>query len=172
MRFLVSALKMAPDQQCPGSLLPVRGVVARGLHWMPGNIPSDICAPIVRAPYGGRFSLWTAPPGIWSKVYPIDRSLYGFPQGGLACNWWAFETRADYPSSRDIGHMPRVGATIRYASGVLGASIDGHLGHVVAVFDNGWILTAEMNFTWRGGGANRVIYRFVPGVYPGVTYIY
>ncbi|HEX9067766.1 MAG TPA: hypothetical protein VF807_03280, partial [Ktedonobacterales bacterium] len=86
--------------------------------------------------------------------------------------WWAYETRPDYPAARSAGTVPRVGATIRYAPGVLGASADGHLGHVVAVFDNGWILTAEMNFTWRGGGASRVLFRFVPGVYQGITYIY
>ena len=52
---------------------------------------------------------------------------------------------------------PRVGATIRYAPGVLGAGGGGHVGHVVAVYTSGWILSSEMNFYWRGGGAGKVI---------------
>jgi len=143
------------------------------MHWAPGAIPNDSCAAVQRAPYGGALGLWKAPPAPFDRVYAVDPGRYA-PMRGYwpTCTWWAHEMRPDYSPSKANHRDPRVGATIRYAPGVLGAGGAGHVGHIVAVYDNGWILSAEMNFYWRGGGAGKVIYRFVPAHAAGVTYVY
>jgi len=158
---------------CSGAGLPAIGYVAQGMHWAPGAIPNDSCAAVQRAPYGGALGLWKAPPAPFDRVYAVDPGRYA-PMRGYwpTCTWWAHEMRPDYSPSKANHRDPRVGATIRYAPGVLGAGGAGHVGHIVAVYDNGWILSAEMNFYWRGGGAGKVIYRFVPAHAAGVTYVY
>jgi surface antigen len=139
----------------------------------PGGVPNDSCVPVQQAPYGGAISLWKAPPAPFDRVYAINPNLYPAMWGYWpTCTWWAHEMRPTYRPG-DVNHRdPKVGATIRYMPGVLGAGEAGHVGHVVAVYDDGWILTSEMNFYWRGGGAGRVIFRFVPAHTSGVSYVY
>lgn len=158
---------------CRAGGLPAVGGVANGMHWAPGGIPNDSCAAVQVAPYGGALSLWKTPPAPFNKVYYVNPSLYPGRGGWPTCSWWAREVSVSYGLGRGVAHStPRVGAAIHYAPGVLGASSDGHYGHVVAVYTNGWVLSSEMNFYWRGGGAGRVIFRFIPVHTGGVSYIY
>jgi hypothetical protein len=162
-----------PPAACSGAGLPAVGPVSGGMHWAPGGIPNDSCAAIQPAPYGGALSLWKAPPAPFDRAYLVDPGRYpAMWQFWPVCAWWAHEMRSDYSPAKINHRDPRVGATIRYAAGVLGAGSAGHVGHVVAVYTNGWILSAEMNFYWRGGGAGKVIYRFIPAHTSGVTYVY
>lgn len=67
---------------------------------------------------------------------------------------------------------PRVGAVIWYNPGVQGASSEGHWGLVVAIGPNGWMLTEEANFYYRGGGFGRIDYRYVRYNTGGVAFLY
>lgn len=142
-----------------------------GIHWLPGGIPGDSCHAVQTAP--AIIGLWKTPPAPYNRVYYPNPRLYPYRGGWPTCIWWSRETSTDFGSGRGTwGYVPRVGAAIVYAPGVLGASSAGHYGHVVAVYSNGWILSSEMNFYWRGGGAGRVIFRFIPPHVSGVRFIY
>lgn len=158
---------------CPGGGLSVVGYVANGMHWAPGGIPNDSCAAVQAAPYGGALSLWKVPPAPFDRVYYVNPRLYPSRVGWPVCAWWGRELNPHYAFGGGLWGQtkPRVGATVRYAPGVLGAGSGGHVGHVVAVYSNGWFLSSEMNFYWRGGGAGKVVFRFV---HPqgGVTFVY
>jgi len=159
---------------CPGAGLPAVGYVSNGMHWAPGGIPNDSCQAVQAAPYGGSLSLWKVPPAPFNAVSYVNRNLYPARVGWPVCAWWGRELNPDYSSGKGLWGQtkPRVGATVRYAAGVLGAGSAGHVGHVVAVYSNGWFLSSEMNFYWRGGGAGKVVFRFVPSGVRGVTFVY
>lgn len=162
-----------PTGGCSASGLPSVGGVSGGMHWAPGGIPNDSCAAVQGAPYGGALSLWKTPPAPFDKVYYVNPRLYPGRGGWPTCSWWAREVSVAFGLGRgSVHYAPKVGAAIHYAPGVLGASMDGHYGHVVAVYSNGWVLSSEMNFYWRGGGAGRVVFRFIPPHQAGVSFIY
>lgn len=110
-------------------------------------------------------SEWAVPNGCYSGVY--YPSNQGYPSFGWCNYWpeamhpWLGHTYAALSLPSHGGWAPRIGATIFYAPFVQGASAAGHYGVVVAIGPNGWVLSAEMNFYWRGGGFGRVIYRYV-----------
>lgn len=142
-----------------------------GIHWEPGGIPGDSCRASQAAP--AIIGLWKIPPAPYDRVYYVNPRLYPYRGGWPTCIWWARETSIDFGLGRGTrGYVPRVGAAIVYAPGVLGASSGGHYGHVIAVYSDGWILSSEMNFYWRGGGAGRVVFRFIPPHVAGVSFIY
>ncbi len=172
--FVPSKGGSAPAPAGPPALpAPAPSGCSGGLRWAPGGIPKESCSSSQAAPYGGALSLWKVPPAPFDRVYSPPTAQYPAMWGYWpSCTWWAYEMRPDYSPGKTNYRDPRVGATIRYAPGVLGASSAGHVGHVVAVYDNGWILSAEMNFYWRGGGAGKVVFRFVPAHAAGVTYVY
>jgi len=89
--------------------------------------------------------------------------------GGLgnAASW----TRNAAARGMATGYAPRAGATVVFQPGVQGASSEGHVGHVVAVYSNGWFLVAETAFWWNGGGFGRVSYRYAHSG-SGVSFIY
>jgi surface antigen len=89
--------------------------------------------------------------------------------GGLgnAAAW----TRNARARGMATGYTPRAGATAVFQPGVQGASYEGHVAHVVAVYRNGWFLVAETAFWWNGGGFGRVSYRYAHAGY-GVSFIY
>lgn len=156
---------------CSANGLPSVGNVANGWHWAPGGIPNDSCVAVRTAPAGIR--LWATPPAPFDKVYYINPALYPGRGGWPTCSWWAREVSVAFGHNTGSAHStPKIGAAIHYAPGVLGASSDGHYGHVVAIYSNGWLLSSEMNFWWRGGGSGRVIFRFIPAHAAGVSYIY
>jgi hypothetical protein len=110
-------------------------------------------------------SQWKVPGGCYARIfYPANQ---GYPSFGW-CNYapeamhpWLGKTyKALYLPSHG-GYAPKVGATIFYSGGVQGASMEGHYGVVVAIGPNGWVLSLEMNFYWRGGGWQKYDYRFV-----------
>lgn len=171
--FVPSQGKAAPPAAPPAPAPAPTGGCSGGLKYAPGGIPKESCYSSQAAPYGGALSLWKAPPAPFDKVYYPNTALYPAMRGYWpTCTWWAHEMRPDYSPAKPNHRDPVVGATIRYTPGVLGAGSAGHVGHVVAVYTNGWILSSEMNFYWRGGGAGKVIYRFVPAHASGVTYVY
>lgn len=86
---------------------------------------------------------------------------------GYAANW----TRNAAARGMATGYTPRAGATVVFQPGVQGASSGGHVGHVVAVYSNGWFLVAETAFWWNGGGYGRISYRYAHAGY-GVSFIY
>ena len=86
---------------------------------------------------------------------------------GNAADW----TRNAAARGMPTGYAPRAGATVVFQPGVQGASGGGHVGHVVAVYSNGWFLLAETAFWWNGGGFGRVSYRYAHAG-AGVSFIY
>jgi surface antigen len=86
---------------------------------------------------------------------------------GNAASW----TRNAAARGMATGYVPRAGATVVFQPGVQGASSGGHVGHVVAVYSNGWFLLAETAFWWNGGGFGRVSYRYAHAG-SGVSFIY
>lgn len=89
--------------------------------------------------------------------------------GGLgnAIDW----TRNAAARGMATGYTPRVGATVVYQPGVQGASGGGHVGHVYAVYANGWFISEDANFSWNGGGFGRISFRYAHAG-PGVSFIY
>ncbi|HEX8997438.1 MAG TPA: CHAP domain-containing protein [Ktedonobacterales bacterium] len=86
---------------------------------------------------------------------------------GYAANW----TRNAAARGMATGWTPRAGATVVFQPGVQGASGEGHVAHVVAVYSNGWFLVAETAFWLNGGGFGRVSYRYAHAG-AGVSFIY
>jgi hypothetical protein len=120
-------------------------------------------------------SEWQVPPGCYGWSYGINPANYVFRPGFGWCNWWPevmFPRNPNILNSSDRGSVPRVGAAILYDGGVQGAGGAGHYGYVIAIYPGSyWVLSSEMNFYWRGGGWQRVIYRYIH-VGPGVHFIY
>jgi surface antigen len=85
-------------------------------------------------------------------------------------NAWQWAYNARWHGLR-TGSMPAVGATVVFQSGVQGASGIGHVGHVEAVYGNGWFLESAMSTYWNGGGWGRVSYVYAHTGY-GVSFIY
>lgn len=121
-------------------------------------------------------SQWAVPPSCYSGIYAINPANYVYRSGFGWCNWWP---EVMNPSRPDLlwgryprGTAPRPGATVVFAPGVQGAGGGGHYGRVVAVAPGGnWFLISEMNFYWRGGGWQKVSYRYVH-VGSGISFIY
>jgi hypothetical protein len=103
------------------------------------------------------------------------------------CTWYAQYRRMNEPLMRlgnaaqwawnapryglRTGTAPVVGATVVFQPGVQGASSLGHVGHVEAVYANGWFLESGMNTYWNGGGWGRVSFVYVH-TGSGVSFIY
>ena len=134
----------------------------------------------------GPYGLWTPPPGYHAYAmsdYAGDPNAaeFGF------CTWWAQYKRQDEQlitlgnagqwaanarsQGMSVGSAPRLGATVVFAPGVEGASSQGHVAHVEAVYGGGWFLISEMNMAWNGGGWGRVSFRYALAA-PGVSFIY
>lgn len=134
----------------------------------------------------GPYGLWTPPPGY--HTYAMS-DFAGDPNAAEFgyCTWWAQYKRQDErlitlgnawqwagnARSRglSVGSAPRAGATVVFAPGVEGASGEGHVAHVEAVYSGGWFLISEMNMDWNGGGWGRVSYRYALAA-PGISFIY
>lgn len=143
-------------------------------------------------------SLPSPPAGICSKCNPVGYRAFGpvadfkgdpYSRNRGQCVWWveikrlderfiglgtyAYQWAANAPKHGfKTGTTPRVGATVIFQRGVLGASsYAGHAAHVEKVYSGGWFLVSEMNFYAHGGGWDRVSYRYVH-VGSGVSFIY
>jgi hypothetical protein len=122
-------------------------------------------------------SQWTVPPGCYSKIYYPNPANYVYRAGFGWCNWWPEVLHPHQPdllwgSEYTRSSVPAVGAAIFFSGDVQGASSDGHYAEVVAISpDHYWVLVSEMNFYWRGGGWQKVDYRYIH-VGWGVTFIY
>lgn len=121
-------------------------------------------------------SQWTTPVSCYAGIYSVNPANYAYRSGFGWCNWWP---EALHPNQPDIlwggqyrhSSTPTPGAVVRFAPGVQGASSAGHYAQVVAVApDHYWVLITEMNFSWRGGGWQKVSYRYIH-VGSGVTFI-
>lgn len=123
-----------------------------------------------------RISQWTVPNGCFGRIffpnpvnYPV-RPSYGW------CNWWPEVLHPQYSGNTAL-HLPShsapvPGAVVFFAGGVQGASWAGHYAQVVAIApDHYWLLVTEMNFYWRGGGWQKVDYRYIH-VGAGVSFRY
>ena len=121
-------------------------------------------------------SSWTVPEGCFGRIFwPSPHNYVARPSYGW-CNWWPEVLHPAYSGSTVL-HLPShrtpiVGAVVWFSGGVQGASWAGHYAQVVAISPNGyWLLITEMNFAWRGGGWQRVDYRFVH-IGAGVSFRY
>ena len=121
-------------------------------------------------------SQWTTPVGCYAGIYSVNPANYVNRSGFGWCNWWPEVLHPNQPDilwGREYRHSstPTPGAVVYFAPGVQGASSAGHWAQVVAVApDHYWVLVTEMNFTWRGGGWQKVSYRYIH-VGSGVTFI-
>lgn len=111
-------------------------------------------------PYAGSFGWCTW----WAQYKRMDERLMGL---GNASQWAWNAPRAGLRT----GGTPAVGATVVFQPGVQGASYLGHVGHVEAVYSNGWFLESAMSTYWNGGGWGRVSYVYAHAGW-GVTFIY
>lgn len=121
-------------------------------------------------------SAWAVPHGCYGHIFYPSSSLPRVPSWGW-CNMVPELAHINYSGTSVLGlykhyGAPRVGAVIWYNPGVQGASSAGHWGLVVAIGPNGWMLTEEANFYYRGGGFDRIDYRFVKYNTGGVAFLY
>lgn len=121
-------------------------------------------------------SQWTTPVSCYAGIYSVNPANYVSRPGYGWCNWWP---EVLHPNQPDIlwgrqyhrSGTPTPGAVVYFSPGVQGASSGGHYAQVVGVApDHYWVLVTEMNFTWRGGGWQKVSYRYIH-VGSGVTFI-
>lgn len=122
-------------------------------------------------------SQWTVPPGCYSYIYSPNPANYPYEPSFGYCNWWVRVTHANIPditenTSYPRGLTPVAGDPIYFDGGEQGADPAGHWAQAVAVSsDNYWVLISEMNFAWRGGGWEKVDYRYIH-VGPHVHFVY
>lgn len=121
-------------------------------------------------------SSWAVPNGCYGRIFYPSSSLPRVPSWGW-CNMVPELAHINYRGTSVLGlykhyGAPRVGAVIWYNPGVQGASSEGHWGLVVAIGPNGWMLTEEANFYYRGGGFGRIDYRYVRYNTGGVAFLY
>ena len=121
-------------------------------------------------------SQWTTPVSCYAGIYSVNPANYVYRPGFGWCNWWP---EVLHPGQPDIlwgrqyhrSSVPTPGAVVYFSPGVQGASSGGHYAQVVGVAsDHYWVLVTEMNFYWRGGGWQKVSYRYIH-VGSGVTFI-
>jgi hypothetical protein len=126
--------------------------------------------------FPARITQWTTPVSCYAGIYRVNPANYVYRSGFGWCNWWP---EVLHPRQPDIlwgreyrrSSVPTPGAVVHFNGGVQGASRDGHWAQVVAVApDHYWVLITEMNFTWRGGGWQKVSYRYIH-VGAGVSFI-
>ena len=91
------------------------------------------------------------------------------PWGGNANQWYYNAAAMGFKE----GHIPVPGAIVVFWPGGDGASSIGHVAYVEAVgpagnVPAGFFLQSEMNFAGNGGGWNRVSYRTLPDLSPGI----
>jgi hypothetical protein len=126
--------------------------------------------------FNGRPSQWQVPPSCYAGIYAVNPANYVYRPGFGWCNWWPEVMNPGRPNllsgNYRRGSTPAVGATVVFSGGVQGASSEGHYARVVAIYPGGqWMLISEMNFFWRGGGWQRVSYRYIH-TGAGVSFIY
>jgi len=128
-----------------------------------GNPIGQLCK---STDYFGYISQWSVPPSCFGNIYSINPRNYVARSDFGWCNYWPEVMNPSRPSLLWGGYprhsTPRPGATVYFAPGDQGASSSGHWAYVVAVAPGGqWMLVSEMNFYWRGGGWQKVDYRYV-----------
>jgi surface antigen len=151
------------------------------VHYETGtsNGPSTIS----QAPAGISQWAYTGHPAYAMSDYRGDPNAAFFG----SCTWYAQDRRLDErllslgnaaqwawnapPRGLSTGTTPRVGATVVFQPGVQGASALGHVGHVEAVYANGWFLESAMSTYWNGGGWGRVSFVYAH-TGAGVSFIY
>lgn len=174
-----------PGVQAPGSAgLPVASVHNVVNTGAPSPQAAGAVSPPPLSPWPPT-NAYAAVPGYGAFAMSDVGGYYYWAFG--QCTWWAQYERKDenlmhmgnaqywagVAASRGyhVSGTPRVGATVVFQPGVQGASSGGHVGHVVAVYGNGWFLLAETAFWWNGGGFGRVSYRYAHAG-SGVSFIY
>jgi surface antigen len=119
------------------------------------------------------------------RVYDYAGDPYASAFG--QCTWWAQYERRDenfrgmgnarywaanaVARGYRVGGTPAANATVVFQPYAQGASPVGHVGHVLAVYPDGWFLLSEMNAFGNGGGWGRVSYRYAHAG-PGISFIY
>ena len=148
--------------------VPRNGTIDAGLGRQPCSAATVVFPRVI--------TQWTVPEGCFGRIfYPNPHNYVARPSYGW-CNWWPEVLHPAYSGSTVL-HLPShsrpvPGAVVWFAPGVQGASGAGHYAQVVAISPNGyWLLITEMNFSWRGGGWQRVDYRFIH-IGSGVSFRY
>ncbi len=120
-----------------------------------------------------RPSSWAIPPSCFGGIYRVNPYSYGVETADYGwCSWWPRAIKHDNAALVGTRYRtPRVGAVVAFAPGDQGASSEGHFGYVESIGPSGWILISEMNMYWRGGGWQKVNYRYVH-VDWGTSFIY
>jgi len=103
----------------------------------------------------GAYTKFPASIGPW--VVPLDCFGHIFYTGYGDCYGWV---RHNFPSLSQTRQVI-VGDAIHFPAGRDGAGDRGHWGIIVALRGDGWSIITEENMYWRGGGFNRVNYRFI-----------
>lgn len=118
-------------------------------------------------------SQWAVPPGCFGGIYRVNPYAYGVETADYGwCDWWPKAITHNNNALNGTRHgAPRVGAVMWFNPGDQGAGSAGHWAYVESIGPNGWLLISEMNDTWRGGGWQRVNYRYVR-VDGGTSFIY
>lgn len=181
----------------PGWVPNVGGSAYNGGHMISGGHTGQATSLPSAGGNGGHtgVSYSTAPGNIgpWVNTGHPSYAMSDFrgdPNGGFFgyCTWYAWYRHQNEPTLMRLGNAaqwaynaprfglrtgssPAVGATVVFQPGVQGASGVGHVGHVEAVYSNGWFLISEMSFYWNGGGWGRVSFRYVH-TGAGVSFIY
>lgn len=118
---------------------------------------------------------WSVPPGCFGGIFSVNPWGYSDSAAIIGvygwCNWWPEAITGNPAATQGAWHSsPWVGAVIHFAPGDQGAGSGGHWGYVESIGPNGWILISEMNMYWRGGGWQKVDYRYVQ-VNAGTSFI-
>lgn len=98
-----------------------------------------------------RLYVWEVPVGCYGGVYWVG---YG------DCFGWV---RHLHPNIMLLGlhRTPQVGAVAWFPKGTSYGGEFGHYAQVLAI-KGSWLLISEENMYWRGGGYNKVTFRYLP----------
>ncbi len=105
--------------------------------------------------FGTHVWSWAVPSGCYGGVY--QGIIY---QGDGTCSGEVKAYLHGWLGGHPFHTTPRVGAVMFFPPGNQGASPVGHWGIVVAIGSN-LLLILEQNMYWRGGGYDKITYRYV-----------
>lgn len=145
----------APRTPQPPSPQPQGNVTVSGAVLLAGE-PCKSAAMWPSGPVGK----WMVPVSCYGGVYQVNH--------GDCYGWVAWLHGGHLPTH--VSAYPIPGSVARISAGVQGAGASGHYAQVIAVRGN-LMLVSEENMYWRGGGYNRVTYRYME-ITPGITYLY
>jgi hypothetical protein len=104
--------------------------------------------------------VWEVPIGCYGKVYW---------EGKGDCFGWVRYLHPNIMKLK-VHTAPKVGAVAWFKPGTSYGGRYGHYAQVIAI-KNGWLFISEENMYWRGGGYNKVTFRYIP-IHSDILYLY